>query len=445
MPTQPRVVSDELNVPIAPISLDVPVPDAAFAEIDALSASNFRPDLLTLKPVPASIAVPSANLRHGPGTIYDLAGEVTAGTELTLLAISGDWYRAARSDGSIVWVMGELLAVNQTAASLLSEATDIPAPPPPKIATVVEPNLNLRDGPATAYVGMTKLDANVQLDLLGQYNDWLQVQAPNGQQGWVNGNFLSMLPGVLERIPVLTAIPDPNPARVGTLRDGGVNLRQGPGTAYARVTKLGANIQLDLLGRYADWFKVQTPDGKTGWVSNELVAVSDYVARRVALVRDIPALPKPKPVAVATGRSTPVRGAAPAPAPAPAAAAGSLVDFALQYVGSRYVWGAVGPKSFDCSGFTQYVYKQYGLNLPHSSGGQYNTKYGAIINSPSSLQPGDIVFFVNTYRKGISHVGIYIGGGNVVQAMSPALGLGVANIGSGYWQKHYYSAIRPAL
>jgi cell wall-associated NlpC family hydrolase len=121
-----------------------------------------------------------------------------------------------------------------------------------------------------------------------------------------------------------------------------------------------------------------------------------------------------------------------------------VVGYAAQFVGARYVWGGSGPDVFDCSGFTRYVYKQFGLNLPHSSAGQYNTAYGTIISNPADLRPGDIVFFVNTYKRGISHVGIYTGGGDVVQAMSPKLGVGVANLNGGYWAQHYYSAIRPA-
>ena len=61
----------------------------------------------------------------------------------------GDWVKAQHSDGSVVWVMAELLVFDLAAAELLPEATDIPAPPPLKVGTVAEQNLNLRDGPGT--------------------------------------------------------------------------------------------------------------------------------------------------------------------------------------------------------------------------------------------------------------------------------------------------------
>lgn len=450
IPPASTPATSDLMLPIAPIALngvgDEGIDPSAFAEIDALANEaslaepGFRPDLLQARPVPATIAAESANVRNGPGTNYDKIGEVANGNALTLLSRAGEWYKAQRDDGTIVWVMAELLAVNATAASLLPEATDIPAPPPPKVATVVEANLNLRDGPDTKYVGMTKLEANIQLDLLARYNDWYQVQTGQGQIGWVRSDFLNIAPGVTERIEVVTEIPDPNPALVGVIQEQGVNLRGGPGTDYDKVTKLNSGVQLDLLARYEDWFKVKTSDGKTGWISNELVGVNEYIARRVKTTSVIPALPKPK-TAVATNKSkAPTSSRS---APAPASAAGSVVEYAMQFVGSPYVFGASGPNAFDCSGFTRYVYKQYGLNLPHSAEGQYSTAHGSIISNKNELAAGDLVFFVNTYKPGISHVGIYIGNGNVVQAMSPELGLGVANINGAYWSEHYYSAIRP--
>ncbi len=446
LPLAPNIPSSDgmsdLVVPVAPLTLaldaagDTPVPDSAFDSIDALPIAGFNPQLLKPQPIAATIAAESANMRGGPGTNYDKVGELPAGTELQVLAQINGWYQARTRDGRIMWVTAELLDLDPAVADFLPEAANIPAPPPAKIGLVIEEGLNLRDGPGTAYVGMTKLKTRAQLDLVARYDDWFQVQTPDGQAGWVLGQYLTIGPGVIERVEAVTSIPDVNPALVGHTSERNVNLRGGPGTAYEKIGALGTDTQLDLLGRYEDWFKVRTAQGTTGWISNELLNVSTFISRRVPIVRSIPAL----------ARRTQI-GQAQAPRrelPAPSAVAGDLVGYAAQFVGAQYVWGGSGPNAFDCSGFTRYVYKQYGLDLPHSSAGQYSTNYGTTISNPADLRPGDIVFFVNTYKRGISHVGIYVGGGDVVQAMSPRLGVGVANLNGGYWAQHYYGGIRPA-
>src|SRR5258706_4260507 len=148
----------------------------------------------------------------------------------------------------------------------------------------------------------------------------------------------------------------------------------------------------------------------------------------------------PAPPALAEAPAAP----ADTPALAESNARGSdVAAFAMQFVGAPYAWGGAGPDGFDCSGFTQYVYRQFGLDLPHFTADQYSEQYGTIITDPNALQPGDLVFFANTYEPGITHIGIYIGNGDVVQAMSPGIGVAIGNLGEDYWAQHYYGALRP--
>jgi cell wall-associated NlpC family hydrolase len=116
-----------------------------------------------------------------------------------------------------------------------------------------------------------------------------------------------------------------------------------------------------------------------------------------------------------------------------------VADRAQQYVGSRYVWGASGPNAFDCTGFVMYVYGQFGISLPHNEAGQLasGTRVGA-----DDLQPGDVVVFANTYRRGLSHVGIYVGDGQFVHAADERHGVTVSNLGDGYWSSRFVGASR---
>ncbi|MFW6775694.1 NlpC/P60 family protein [Nocardioides sp. CPCC 205120] len=112
--------------------------------------------------------------------------------------------------------------------------------------------------------------------------------------------------------------------------------------------------------------------------------------------------------------------------------AAAAVQYALAQVGDSYVYGASGPNAFDCSGLTSMAWAQAGVSLPHSSSAQYSSgrKVGR-----DELQPGDLVF----YYSPISHVGIYIGGGQIVHAANPRSGVAVTGVGS----MPYTGAVRP--
>lgn len=102
-------------------------------------------------------------------------------------------------------------------------------------------------------------------------------------------------------------------------------------------------------------------------------------------------------------------------------AAQTVVDTALAQLGDPYVWGAGGPNAFDCSGLTQYSYAAAGISLPHSSLSQ--SRMGTPV-SRGQLQPGDLVF----YYSPVSHVGIYIGDGQIVHAGTEATGVQITSV-----------------
>jgi len=131
---------------------------------------------------------------------------------------------------------------------------------------------------------------------------------------------------------------------------------------------------------------------------------------------------------------------APAPAPAPAAAPGlQVADLAQQYVGSRYAWGGSSPSGFDCTGFVMWVFSQFGVALPHNEAGQLAS--GDQVDA-DQLQPGDVLVFANTYRRGLSHVGIYVGEGRFVHAVDERHGVLVSDLWDGYWGPRFVGASR---
>lgn len=112
----------------------------------------------------------------------------------------------------------------------------------------------------------------------------------------------------------------------------------------------------------------------------------------------------------------------------------AIIGLALKYRGWRYVWGGSSPATgFDCSGFTQWVFGQFGVSLPRTSFAQWNAgPHVALAN----LAPGDLVFFT-TYGVFANHVGIYLGNDQFISAATPSQGVIVQSLNTSYWQSAF--------
>jgi cell wall-associated NlpC family hydrolase len=133
------------------------------------------------------------------------------------------------------------------------------------------------------------------------------------------------------------------------------------------------------------------------------------------------------PAQTAPAQTAPAKPAPAKPAPAPAPTSGGVVAKAQQYLGVPYVFGGASPSGFDCSGFISYVY------------GKARTDVSGYWNSVSrisrdQLQPGDLIFFQNTYKPGPSHIGIYVGNNTMIHAGDS--GIAYSNLSSSYNQSH---------
>ena len=150
--------------------------------------------------------------------------------------------------------------------------------------------------------------------------------------------------------------------------------------------------------------------------------------------------PARAPVQQAVTRNLPVPGgSSQAQQVRPSSIGGGVVSIAMDYKGYRYVFGGTTPAGFDCSGFVYYVYNKAGSGISRGMWGQYNAGSHP---SRGDLQPGDIVFFQNTYMAGLSHNGIYIGGGQFIHASDERTGVTISSLGESYWSAHWFGATR---
>jgi cell wall-associated NlpC family hydrolase len=157
------------------------------------------------------------------------------------------------------------------------------------------------------------------------------------------------------------------------------------------------------------------------------------------------------PAPVATATPAPIQVNPPAatsvPPPPPASGGGPsdvgtrAVQLARSRIGEPYVPDGAGPDGFDCSGLVFWVYSQLGLDVPRSASEQYN--WAAPV-ARDQMEPGDLVFFEGTTSSGgITHVGIYTGGGGVVMAVDNGDTVREVSLGEDYWTEHFAGAGRP--
>lgn len=282
--------------------------------------------------------------------------------------------------------------------------------------------LRCRTGAGTSHSTITVVPEDTIVFLRGGAEGSWQPVVCGGQNGYMHNGFLSA--GGNVNIPST----DPAPASSG-LGNGdhaqvtsNLNLRYEPSTGGGVATYAPTGTVILITGPHAGngYYPVNW-DGLKGYMHG------DYLVETNAGLSDRGGSGNPGASNVADGGGGSSTGNA-------------IVDFAMGYVGYPYVWATHGPYSFDCSGFTYWVIKNVvGVDIGTGTWSQVSS--GSPV-SRGNLQPGDIVFFQNTYKAGLSHVGIYIGGGQFVHAENENTGVKVSDLNSSYYGSRWYGAVR---
>lgn len=257
------------------------------------------------------------------------------------------------------------------------------------IAVVEEGNLNVRKGPSTSDEIVGKMTNHAACEILSTDGEWTEISSGN-VTGFVNNAFLITGDEALDLAKQIVQT-------VATVHTDTLRVREEPNTESAILSLVGDGEDLVVTEELGDWVKVEVDDHE-GYVAAEFVDVSLKLPAAMTLTE------LHFGQGVSDGRV-------------------ALCQFALQYVGNPYVWGGTSlTRGADCSGFVLSVFANYGYSLPHSSRAQANC--GTRIKS-SELQPGDLIFYGS--GKSISHVAIYIGGGQIVHASNKRDGIKISN------------------
>lgn len=287
-------------------------------------------------------------------------------------------------------------AATDTTAPADTAATDTAVPADTTICgytnlgiAQVDSSLNVREQPDTNSDIVGKMQSDAGCEILEDDGEWLKIES--GQvTGYVKAEYIITGDAAVAKAQEVMKT-------IATVTTQTLNVRAEMNTDCTKLALMPEGEELEVLNQYDGWVEVDL-DGDVGYASTDYVEISQQLPKAQTMTE----------LKYGQGVSD---------------ARVSLVAYATQFVGNPYVWGGTSlTRGADCSGFVLSVYANYGVYLPHSSRAQAGC--GTRI-SASEAQPGDLFFYGS--GKGINHVAIYIGNGQIVHASSPSTGIKISN------------------
>ena len=208
-------------------------------------------------------------------------------------------------------------------------------------------SLRLRETASTSASIVSTLDKGIAVAVLDTSVDgWYKISY-NGMSGFVSADYM-----VLDRDNVFETY--------GRVNADGVNVRADASTESEVLASVDNGTAVTVKGFKDGWYAVTCKYGTEGYIRSDFLDLTSSAA---------------------------------------SSNSSSILAAAKQHLGTRYKWGGSAPGGFDCSGFTMYIYKQFGYSLPHTASGQWASGIGTKVSSISALQPGDLVFFNDPSRN----------------------------------------------
>lgn len=459
---------------------------------------------VTVKATTVKVTGETINIRKGPSTSTAVVAMLSKGVECEVLGEEGDWYQVKYKNYK-GYVSKQYVKLQQTSSDNKTNDnnTQEPKKDDENKDAKDDQNTNSQDNKANEdtktnentqpQITYKKLNQNTnakilplihasqigeikkeeQVILLTTVGSWSYVQASN-MSGWVRTDNLVDAQATTTSSEPETKPQDTNKEKTAYVNEEFVNVRKSAGTNSSIVKVLSLNSQITITGEEGDWYKVKS--GKdTGYILKEFVSNTKRVTSRSSEVsrteqsteienwlkeyeeqnkedkkqsNDTKNQEKNNQTTSQENNQTSnnqnessnenkeqttnntTKGT-------------DVVAYAKQFLGHKYVYGGDGSNgTFDCSGFTMYVYKHFGITLPHGAGLQYRSGKGTKITKQNDLQVGDIVCLTEYGTgKGIGHCGIYIGNGNFIHASTTTYTVTISNLNTMY-KGRFYGGLR---
>ncbi|GEM_PF-1280807 len=343
----------------------------------------------------ATIIAPEAIVRQEKVFDSKELDKLNIGTQITVKEVLDNWYRVELPDGkSEGWISSEEATINDKSYTTSSL----------KKGEVTASVLNVRIGPSTNNSIINKIYNGNIVTIINTSNGWYEVVLDNNMKGWVHSDYIKLTYN----------LPS------GKINTNAVVLKEQANNISADVISLKKEEVVYIKGYSDNWYNVITSSDKEGWIESKCVTV--LLTEKTNVNR--------------SGSSREVFD--------------NVESITEKYLGKKYVYGAGGPDSFDCSGFSSYILKTYyseylnakGINqFPRTASGQ--ATIGTTV-SRVDLQKGDLVFFDTSGKIGdnITHVGIYIGNGQIIHASTSKRQIVKDSLSDRYYSSRFMKAVR---
>lgn len=415
----------------------------------AVSVSSINASALEKGVVTAS----ALNIRSGPSADCDKVAKLYKGKTVEILEKSNGWYKVRVSSSVVGWGSAKYISTSGSSESTSNQSNSTSS------GTTISGNgkvnvssrLNIRSGAGTNYSLVGKANNGDVVKLLEQSNGWYKIKLSNGVTGWASSQYISKTSEDVgtnnsnsnNSNSSNTNNSDKKPSSEESIegKNGKVtstvslNVRSGPGTSYSIIGKLNGGDIVELKAKSSGWYKVKLSNGTTGWVS------ASYISETNEGTKDNSSSSSNQNSQSNSNSNSSFTGNS----DKSTAKGSTIIDFAYTLIGIPYQWGASGPDKFDCSGFTQYVFKNsVGVSIPRVSREQ--AKSGSAV-SMGNYAPGDLVYFDTDGDGATNHVGIYVGNSKFIHCSGTQTNpnkVKVDNLTSSYWSKALLGARRLA-
>ncbi|MEX0414302.1 SH3 domain-containing protein [Bacillus sp. C30] len=389
----------------------------ASSNTGSTSNNNNSNNEATVQPASGNytVNVSSLRVRTGPSTSHPTVGSVKQGQVVQVVGEVQDWFKINYA-GQTAYLSKDYVTKGGSNENVTQgnnqEQNNNGTVQTGGTYVVNATSLRVRTGPAAYHSVIGGVLNGTTLNVVGSENGWFKVNY-QGKTGYVSSEFVKFVKGG-------TATPEqpkqPDQGAIGDyyINASALNVRSGEGTNYRIIGALPQGQKVQVISENSGWSKINY-NGQTGYIGTRFLS-------KTPVGGAVDNKPNDNQNNNQNNNNNNTNNSGDS---------SSLLAYAKSMQSVPYVWGGTSANGVDCSGYIYHVFKKFGHNISRQS----VAGYWSSLPQTSSPQPGDLIYFKDTYKAGPSHMGIYLGGGSFIQ--SGDKGVAIASLNNSYWKSHF--------